>query len=295
MTLHRLIAPVALVATTLALVAASAPRRGELAEASRVRAHLDSVLVELGQRNLSALAPAQRANRAALVTTLRAYRDRGVFPHNYDFPGEAVPYFVDRKTGTLCAVAHLLESTGRRDVVDRVAQANNNVWVAELASDTALAAWLETNGLTLAEAARIQVVYIQDSRASKWNAIALPPGAQLMAAAAVTTAAWNAWDMRGQHGPLATALGTAVGLVGGVGTIASGAIVVANEGPRSRVGLGAMGLGIVSTVVAGASLQRHLEAAAGRRERARTIVTPVVGLGTQSRPATAGLALSTKF
>src|SRR5688572_19319569 len=102
------------------------------AEVARIRAHFDSVLVELAARDLSTLTVAQRANRSGLVTTLVAYRERGVFPHNYDFPGEAVPYFVDRKTGTLCAVAHLLASTGRRDIVDRVARADNNVWVPSL-------------------------------------------------------------------------------------------------------------------------------------------------------------------
>lgn len=77
----------------------------------------------------------------------------------YVFPGRAVPYFVDRKTGVLCAVAHLLESTGRRDVVDRVAALDNNIWVAQLAGDTAFRRWLDTHSLTSTEAARIQVPY----------------------------------------------------------------------------------------------------------------------------------------
>jgi len=130
------------------------------AEVQRIQSHFDSVLTELGARDVSALTSSQRSERAALVATLRAYRDRGVFPHNYDFPGTAVPYFVDRKTGTLCAVAHLLESTGRRDIVDRVSAMNNNVRVPDLATDTALAGWLEAHGLTLSEAARIQVPYV---------------------------------------------------------------------------------------------------------------------------------------
>ena len=74
----------------------------------------------------------------------------------------AVPYFVDRKTGTLCAVGFLLASTGRADIVDRVAGVNNNVYVAELAGDTAFTAWLVEQGITLDEAARIQVPYWGD-------------------------------------------------------------------------------------------------------------------------------------
>src|SRR6476661_1058213 len=112
-------------------------------EVARIRAHFDSVLTELTSRDVSSLSASQRVNRARLTMTLANYRERGVFPHNYDFPGQSVPYFIDRKTGSLCAVAHLLASTGRRDIVDRVARANNNVWVAELAGDTAVASWLD--------------------------------------------------------------------------------------------------------------------------------------------------------
>lgn len=85
----------------------------EDSEVLRIRSHFDSVLVELLRRDTRALTAVQRGHRADLVETLKRYRDRGVFPRNYDFPGQAVPYFVDRKTGTLCVMAHLLESTGR--------------------------------------------------------------------------------------------------------------------------------------------------------------------------------------
>ena len=128
-------------------------------EVRRIRAHFDSVMRELPAQSSATLTPSQRSRRTALLTTLRAYRDAGAFPHNYDFPSQPTPYFVDRKTGVLCAVAHLLESTGRRDIVDRVATASNNVYVAELSGDTAFVHWLDVNGLTLAEAARIQVPY----------------------------------------------------------------------------------------------------------------------------------------
>jgi hypothetical protein len=126
-------------------------------EVRRIRAHFDSVLAELGQRDLGELSAAQRATRASLLAELRGYRDRGEFPHNYDFPGRLIPYFVDRKTGAMCAVANLLAVSGRRDIVDRVAHANNNVWVDELVGDTAFTHWLDASGLTLREAARIQM------------------------------------------------------------------------------------------------------------------------------------------
>jgi hypothetical protein len=136
------------------------PHQSRQVEVRRIRAHFDSVLAELPRRGDSRLSAAQHSRRATLLMTLATYRDAGNFPHNYDFPEQPTPYFVDRKTGVLCAVAHLLESTGRRDIVDRVAAWNNNVYVADLAGDTAFVSWLDRNGLTLTEAARIQVPYM---------------------------------------------------------------------------------------------------------------------------------------
>jgi hypothetical protein len=133
--------------------------RAEAREVARIRSHFDSVLVELGNADVSRLDASQRAHRSTLVATLRGYRARGVFPHNYDFAAPT-PYFIDRKTGTLCAVAFLMESTGRRAMVNRIAAADNNVWVAALEGDREVASWLSQNGLTLAEAARIQVPYV---------------------------------------------------------------------------------------------------------------------------------------
>jgi hypothetical protein len=128
------------------------------AEVWRVRTQLDSAFVDLASADVHALSAAQLARRAELQRVLRKYQARGEFPHNYDF-AEPMPYFVDRNTGARCAVAFLMESSGRRDLVDRIAAANNNVWVAELAADTAVGAWLDANGLTLREAAIIQEPY----------------------------------------------------------------------------------------------------------------------------------------
>lgn len=148
----------------IALVAASAtPRRYEDAalrrhEVARLRAHFDSVLTELNVRDVSSLAPARKGARAELVRALAAYRDAGVFPHNHDFPGEHVPYFRDEH-GTLCAMAYLVAVTGRGDIVDAIAEGRNNAYIPELAADARLGSWLDSVGLTVAEAARIQPAY----------------------------------------------------------------------------------------------------------------------------------------
>lgn len=216
-------------AVSLAVLAAGSPNdpvaSGRAVEVARIQAHFDSVLAELTAADVTGLTAAQRGRRTAAIATLAAYRDAANFPRNYDFPGQAVPYFVDRFTGIRCAVAHLLERTGREDIVARVAATNNNVWVAELAGDTALGGWLHTNGLTLAEAARIQVPYIEDS-----NPIVSTFGSQQRAYAvvaagvtlpALATAWWNARGNSDGHRTLGTTLGLVTGALAlGVGTMA---------------------------------------------------------------------------
>jgi hypothetical protein len=56
-------------------------------------------------------------------------------------------------------MAYLIDRSGRRDLVDRVAATRNNAFIAELADDSALRAWLDSVGLSVTEAARIQPSY----------------------------------------------------------------------------------------------------------------------------------------
>lgn len=69
-----------------------------------------------------------------------------------------MPFFVDARE-TRCAMADLVESSGGRSIVDRVASRANNAFVRDLDSDEELRAWLADHDLTLAEAARIQPAY----------------------------------------------------------------------------------------------------------------------------------------
>lgn len=130
-------------------------------ETARIAAHLERVERELRSRDVSHLTPAQRAARAQHLQRLREYRLRGLFPHNHDFPGERVPYFIDPH-GTRCAMAYLIEQSGHGDFVRRIAETRNNARVRELADEPELVAWLDANGLTAAEAARIQPMYDDD-------------------------------------------------------------------------------------------------------------------------------------
>ena len=126
-------------------------------EVARLRAHFDSVDLELRAANALQLTPAQRTARVTLIGWLREYRDAGAFPRNDRFPN-ATPFFRDSR-GVLCAMAYLIERSGRGDLVDRVAATRNNASIAELAGDGELLAWLDSAGLSVAEAARIQPFY----------------------------------------------------------------------------------------------------------------------------------------
>jgi hypothetical protein len=153
-------------AGSLLVIASSQPRKahsGDLVpEVERIQTHLIGAERALSERNLGSLTSEQRRARSVHVLRLRAYRDRGSFPHNHDFPGERRPYFVDEH-GVLCAMAHLISASGRDDIVRMVQRTRNNATVLELAADPeigpVLAAWLDEAGLTVEEAQRIQPAY----------------------------------------------------------------------------------------------------------------------------------------
>lgn len=130
-------------------------------EVARLRAHFDSVDAELRQVSTPSFTPGQRTARATLIGWLREYRDAGEFPRNDRLPDRAMPFFRDSR-GVLCAMAYLIERSGRGDLVDRVASTRNNAFIAELADNPALVGWLDSAGLSVAEAARIQPQYGSD-------------------------------------------------------------------------------------------------------------------------------------
>lgn len=127
-------------------------------EDARLDAHFREVLTELHARSLRGLSRAQRRARQTHLSRLDQYRQRRRFPRNLHHPFGAVPIFVD-DFGTRCAMAHLIEQAGDADLMQDVARARNTDRVHALADIAALGAWLEANGLTVDEAARIQPSY----------------------------------------------------------------------------------------------------------------------------------------
>jgi hypothetical protein len=263
-------------------------------EVRRIQAHFDSVLSELRARDISQLSVSQRAERSQLIGVLASYRDRGIFPHNRHFPGAAIPYFIDRPTGTLCAVAHLLESTGRRDIVDAVAEMDNNVWVAELKGNREFEGWLDQHGLTLAEAARIQVPYVGDgvAPAPEVSSRFSTRTSSIVIGSATALTAWNVFANRNGQQGIASIAGMAVGAAAmGYG----GALMATGDAPRG-IGAASIAVGGISALLAtrGFFKQRHLAAEARKAQSVaeRTTLTPIVPVNGQNG---AGLSLSIRF
>jgi hypothetical protein len=262
-------------------------------EVRRIRAHFDSVLTELGSRDVAALGASQRDNRRVLMAALRAYRDRGMFPHNYDFPGEAVPYFVDRGTGALCAVGHLLASSGRRDIVDRVARTDNNVRVAQLAGDTAFTAWLDANGLTLAEAAWIQPKYGDPLPVATPNRKHTPVALPVAMGASALAGAWNAFaNANGQ-----SSVATAIGFGSGLAAVGFGASYMGRQSVPRAMSITTAAIGGLSVALSARSLHRHNVIEAAEREAAQksrvsdATVAPIIPVGGSG----AGVSVSFRF
>ena len=264
---------------------------GHPVEVQRIQAHFDSVLSELRARDISELSATQRAERSRLIGVLASYRDRGVFPHNRHFPGQAIPYFIDRPTGTLCAVAHLLESTGRRDIVDAVATMDNNVWVAELKGNRAFAGWLDQHALTLAEAARIQVPYVGDGVVPEVSTTFTTRNSSIAIGTATAVTAWNFFANRNGQQGIASIAGMAVGAAAmGYG----GALVATGDAPRG-IGAASIAVGGISTLLATRGFFKHRQHAAEAKKAqnvARTTVSPIVPVNGQNG---AGLSVSIKF
>jgi hypothetical protein len=193
-------------------------------------------------RDVATLSPAQRTARARNLDVLHEYWTAGVFPTNTDFPGERMPYFIDRY-GIRCAMAYLIEQSGRGDIVARVAATNNNARIRELKGDPELVAWLDENGLTAAEAARIQPAYGDPP----------PPPPASKGYKTTTTAAvgLNAMSLilNGTRTGLSRRLTGAIGILAGASGVTAGAPNFDQAGQRRTLGYVNAGIGAASIVV----------------------------------------------
>lgn len=127
-------------------------------EKELVKSHLSYALAMLRNADVSALSASQLSNRKNRLNELEAYIRAGVFPENFDYPGERKPCFIDRND-RLCAVGHLVtESTGL-DAAREINAHFQYALIKEMDPDM-LKKWAEPNGFSLAELALIQPTYV---------------------------------------------------------------------------------------------------------------------------------------
>jgi len=239
-------------AATLVLSAAGrvrnrAPDAREIhlrAEAIRLRAHFDSVDRELRVRDVSTLTARQRASRTRLISWLRDYRNAQQFPVNDQFSDRMVPIFRDSR-GTLCAMAYLIDRSGRGDIVDHVARTRNNAFIPELTDDPELVAWLETSGLSVKEAARVQPTYgppgpiiiVENENRVSTNYAILSMG---LGGSSLGTLGFNILSPGYASG--------AAGVIAGVATIIAGAAHLEESGGNKKVAVANTAVGSVALV-----------------------------------------------
>jgi len=129
----------------------------ETSETLRIQTHLEYVVTQLISVPVSHLSDKQRSNRSLLLDHLGVYADAGIFPANYDFPGERKPCFIDQ-TGNICAVGYLIEKSAGRQVAENVNELFQYDYIEDM-NDKVVVEWMKVNGLTLEECAMIQPTY----------------------------------------------------------------------------------------------------------------------------------------
>jgi hypothetical protein len=261
-------------------------------EQTRLRAHFDSVDGELRTANVAGLNAQQRAMRVKLIAWLRDYRNAGSFPENDRFADRAMPFFRDSHA-TLCAMAYLVDRSGRGDIVDHIARTRNNAFIHELVDDAQLVDWLKNSGLTVDEAARIQPTYgpppviVDNPDRVSSNYALLSMG---LGGAALGSIGMNVFSP--------SRFSNALGFIAGVAAIAAGGSHMKDGGGNRKVAIADAWVGSVSAVTAVVTSFRHPRQAAaakgtGQQARSETGVSPeVVVIGNKQQ---LGLGLHARF
>lgn len=240
---------------------------------------LHRALTLLVVRSVGSLRPHQRSGRADLIAWLREYRNAGVFPHNDGFADNATPIFRDR-SGVLCAMAFLIARSGREDIVDRIAHTNNLALISDVEQDSGLVSWLDSVGLSLAEASRIQPNY-QPPAGTVFKKDAITPtyaiASILVSGTAIGTAFLNIAD--------ATKPRAWAGLMSGAGAIALGlGNLDGSSAATPQVALVDMVVGSAALVVGLRSLRKSSHSRLALADHGGTIsVIPAI-LNTGSKP-----------
>jgi hypothetical protein len=257
----------------VASIAAALEQR-RMHEVARVQEHLAGAERVLSNASLAHLTLEQQSARSRNVTLLQAYREQGRFPHNVDYPHERRPYFVDDR-GVPCAMAYLIASSGRGDLVERIRTSNNNAYVRELAALPELVEWLDSSGLSLAEAARIQPEYDPDLDADYVST----EYAVVSASTSLLSGASIAWNVSAANLSAPPRWRGALGAAVGAFSIGLGATEFDSDGGAQTLGIWNAAVGVVAV-------------AAGAYNLLRPGQPPATHSGVERPPAARGTALT---
>ena len=242
-------------------------------EAARVTVHLDRALRFLHTYRPDGLSRDQAARRNALIGALIDYRNRAVFPHNHG-PEPLALYFVDAH-GTPCALASLIIASGHPGIVEAVRARMNDAWVYEIVEDPTLgpvlADWLDAHGLTVADAATIQVPgYTLQGERELQTGYVIASGASLGLSAATTTI--NLVNFRS-----GSRLPAWLGLASGAASISLGIGVVNDPGPAQTVAIADVVGGVLAVATSTVRLVRGGDSRDARDETISPEWAPTVG------------------
>src|SRR5690606_32310087 len=101
---------------------------------TRIVTHLKYVKQRLSEADVSHLSNEQKQSRQEMIGLLHAYTLTGVFPSNYNFPGETRPCFID-KDDRICAVGYLVQQTAGDDVARTINSNHKYEYLLEMESE----------------------------------------------------------------------------------------------------------------------------------------------------------------
>lgn len=125
-------------------------------DAARIEEHLRRVADRLGARTPISADQVHCQRRRALLDTLQAYADRGLFPTNQVLHGRT-PVFIDER-GTACAVGYLMIASGHEGLAERIHREMNLAYIHAITLPE-VSAWADDHGFTIDELAWIQPTY----------------------------------------------------------------------------------------------------------------------------------------
>lgn len=263
-------------------------------ENTRIRTHLAYVEERLRAADMTHLSAAQRTQRTHVLDLLHEYWTAGIFPRNYDHPGERRPCFIDRD-GRICAVGYLVAQTAGREAAEAINQTHQYDDLLAM-NDPALDEWVAGSGLSKTECAMIQPTY-------GWrdpNNNFVSPGSSA-ATAGFTGLNLSVNIINGVQllkGTQRRAI-PIIGLVGGAGQIALGAFMMPGRPidnfspgyPERQHLLSMMNIGLGTTTI----VTSAYNLIANRAPKEKKLSWNIYGYPTGSQNIAMGFALNRRF